>query len=117
MLDEQIHSDHVLEEAMLKDSDVLDDDMIDSSDEDADDIVDIDDDEASAAGQVVPVIINMTHTVIEDEAGLRIDKLASKILPISHVFNYKVGSVMAACCITVACKNQKFVSERVMCCS
>lgn len=79
MLDEQIHSDHVLEEAMLKDSDVLDDDMIDSSDEDADDIVDIDDDEASAAGQVVPVIINMTHTVIEDEAGLRIDKLASKI--------------------------------------
>ena len=79
MLDEQIHSDHVLEEAMLKDSDVLDDDMIDSSDEDADDIDDSDDDEASAAGQVVPVIINMTHTVIEDEAGLRIDKLASKI--------------------------------------
>lgn len=79
MLDEQSHSDHVLEEAMLKDSDVLDDDMIDSSDEDADDIDDSDDDEASAAGQVVPVIINMTHTVIEDEAGLRIDKLASKI--------------------------------------
>ncbi|MGP5009374.1 MULTISPECIES: RluA family pseudouridine synthase [Psychrobacter] len=84
MLDEQSHSDHVLEdavseEAMLKDSDELDDDMIDSSDEDADDIDDSDDDEASAAGQVVPVIINMTHTVIEDEAGLRIDKLASKI--------------------------------------
>ncbi|GAF60834.1 ribosomal large subunit pseudouridine synthase D [Psychrobacter sp. JCM 18903] len=84
MLDEQSHSDHVLEdavseEATLKDSDVLDDDMIDSSDEDADDIDDSDDDEASAAGQVVPVIINMTHTVIEDEAGLRIDKLASKI--------------------------------------
>lgn len=84
MLDEQSHGDHVLEdavseEAMLKDSDVLDDDMIDSSDEDADDIDDSDDDEASATGQVVPVIINMTHTVIEDEAGLRIDKLASKI--------------------------------------
>lgn len=84
MLDEQCHSDHVLEdavseEAMLKDSDVLDDDMIDSSDEDTDDIDDSDDDEASAASQVVPVIINMTHTVIEDEAGLRIDKLASKI--------------------------------------
>ncbi|MGP5174172.1 RluA family pseudouridine synthase [Psychrobacter immobilis] len=84
MLDEQSHNNHVLEdavseEAMLKDSDELDDDMIDSSDEDADDIDDSDDDEASAAGQVVPVIINMTHTVIEDEAGLRIDKLASKI--------------------------------------
>ena len=84
MLDEQSHVDHVLEdavseEAMLKDSDVLDDDMIDSSDEDGDDIDDSDDDEASVAGQVVPVVIDVMHTVIEDEAGLRIDKLASKI--------------------------------------
>ena len=37
------------------------------------------DDAASAAGQAVPVIVDVTHTVVEEEAGLRIDKLASKV--------------------------------------
>lgn len=51
----------------------------------ADDIVDDEDEyedsEGSVvvAGQAVPVVIDVTHTVIEDEAGLRIDKLASKV--------------------------------------
>ncbi len=37
------------------------------------------DDAASVAGQAVPVIVDVTHTVVEEEAGLRIDKLASKV--------------------------------------
>ncbi len=51
---------------------LMDDDVIDDEDEESDGA-------APVAGQAVPVIIDVTHTVIEDEAGLRIDKLASKI--------------------------------------
>ena len=51
---------------------LLDGDVIDDEDEESDGA-------APVAGQAVPVIIDVTHTVIEDEAGLRIDKLASKI--------------------------------------
>ena len=51
---------------------LMDGELIDEEDEDGDDA-------GSVAGQVVPVTIDVTHTVIEDEAGLRIDKLASKI--------------------------------------
>ena len=51
---------------------LLDGDIIDDEDDESDDA-------APVAGQAVPVIIDVTHTVIEDEAGLRIDKIASKI--------------------------------------
>ena len=68
-LDEQIQDisddDDELDELM-------DGDVIDDEDEESDCA-------APVAGQAVPVIIDVTHTVIEDEAGLRIDKLASKI--------------------------------------
>ena len=50
----------------------MDGDVIDDEDEESDGATPV-------AGQAVPVIIDVTHTVIEDEAGLRIDKLASKI--------------------------------------
>ena len=68
-LDEQIQDisddDDELDELM-------DGDVIDDEDEESDGATPV-------AGQAVPVIIDVTHTVIEDEAGLRIDKLASKI--------------------------------------
>ena len=68
-LDEQIQDisddDDELDELM-------DGDVIDDEDEESDGATPV-------AGQTVPVIIDVTHTVIEDEAGLRIDKLASKI--------------------------------------
>ena len=51
---------------------LMDGDVIDDEDEESDGATPV-------AGQTVPVIIDVTHTVIEDEAGLRIDKLASKI--------------------------------------
>lgn len=73
-------------ESALDDSiqDISDDDDDDELDELMDgDVIDDEDEEsdgaAPVAGQAVPVIIDVTHTVIEDEAGLRIDKLASKI--------------------------------------
>ncbi len=61
-----------------------DDELLESSfsDELLDDMDDIDDEpnaSLSVAGQPVPVIIDVTHTVTENEAGLRIDKLASKV--------------------------------------
>ncbi len=52
---------------------LVDGELLDEEDEDGDD------DAASVAGQVVPVIVDVTHTVVEEEAGLRIDKLASKV--------------------------------------
>ena len=73
-------------ESALDDSiqDISDDDDDDELDELMDgDVIDDEDEESDGAtpvaGQAVPVIIDVTHTVIEDEAGLRIDKLASKI--------------------------------------
>ena len=83
----------LLEENELLDDNesALDDSIQDISDDDDDeldelmdgDVIDDEDEEsdgaAPVAGQAVPVIIDATHTVIEDEAGLRIDKLASKI--------------------------------------
>ena len=60
----------------LSDDDELDElvdsELLDEEDEDGDDA-------ASVAGQAVPVIVDVTHTVVEEEAGLRIDKLASKV--------------------------------------
>lgn len=92
-LDEQAHNDilskkavsveFVSKAAMLKESDEFDENTVDAVDEgvdeEGDDIADGDDDEAPIAGQAVPVIIDMTHTVTEDQSGLRIDKLASLV--------------------------------------
>lgn len=61
--DEHMDDDSVSE-------DLSDDELLNDEDEHGDDEV---------AGQAVPVVIDVKHTVIEDEAGLRIDKLASKI--------------------------------------
>ncbi|WP_201531348.1 RluA family pseudouridine synthase [Psychrobacter sp. LFX-11D] len=56
----------------MDDDNVSDDELLNDEDEHGDD-------EVSVAGQSVPVVVDVKHTVIEDEAGLRIDKLASKI--------------------------------------
>ena len=68
------HTQELLQE--LSDDDELDElvdgELLDEEDEDGDDA-------ASVAGQAVPVIVDVTHTVVEEEAGLRIDKLASKV--------------------------------------
>ena len=61
---QELSDDAELDE--LVDGELLDED------EDGDDV-------ASVAGQAVPVIVDVTHTVVEEEAGLRIDKLASKV--------------------------------------
>ena len=68
--DEHMDNQHIEEEHVS--DDLLDDELLDDEDEHGDD-------EVSVAGQAVPVLIDMTHTVVEDEAGLRIDKIASKI--------------------------------------
>ncbi|WP_082637998.1 MULTISPECIES: RluA family pseudouridine synthase [unclassified Psychrobacter] len=68
------------------DADLLDESL--SDDELASTYEEIDDDEdhneydsdvTSVAGQAIPQVIDMTHTVTEKEAGLRIDKLASQV--------------------------------------
>ncbi len=76
----------VSEGSVSKDSDRLDDEMIedyetDEADEGIDDSDDDDDAdyEASTAGQAVPVVIDVTYAVTEEQAGLRIDKLASLV--------------------------------------
>ncbi|MGO2341102.1 MAG: pseudouridine synthase, partial [Psychrobacter sp.] len=69
--DETVHDDATSIEADLSETALL------NSDEDCDDIDDSDDDETSGVGQAVPVVIDLTHTVTEDESGLRIDKVAS----------------------------------------
>lgn len=61
----------------------IDDGNLDNSDLDDDDLDDdehaYDSDEQPIAGQAVPVIIDLSHIVTEDEAGLRIDKVASQV--------------------------------------
>ena len=74
-LDEQMHDNAVLESGMLDDEAYDDSSYVD--DGDVTDMDDSDDDETSIAGQAVPMNIDMTHTVTEDESGLRIDKVAS----------------------------------------
>ncbi len=65
------------------DVDSLDENL--SDDEPASDYEEINDDEdqdeyaSSIAGQVLSQVIDITHTVTEKEAGLRIDKLASQV--------------------------------------
>ncbi|MGO2504901.1 RluA family pseudouridine synthase [Psychrobacter alimentarius] len=70
MIDENtdaLDNDDLLEE----DSDI--DDEIDDSD------IDDGDDEVPVAGQAIPVVVDMTHIVTEDQSGLRIDKVASQV--------------------------------------
>lgn len=75
---EQVHDDALDNEEMLIDdgNDLNDSDIDDNDIDDSD--MDGDDDEAPVAGQAVPVIVDMTHVVTEDQAGLRIDKVASQ---------------------------------------
>jgi len=78
MMSEQVHDDALdNEELLIDDGNDLDDSDIDDNDIDDSDM-DGDDDEAPVAGQAVPVIVDMTHVVTEDQAGLRIDKVASQ---------------------------------------
>ncbi|NYR08356.1 RluA family pseudouridine synthase [Psychrobacter sp. BI730] len=75
---EQVHDDALdNEELLIDDGNDLNDSDIDDNDIDDSDM-DGDDDEAPVAGQAVPVIVDMTHVVTEDQAGLRIDKVASQ---------------------------------------
>ena len=78
MMSEQVHDDALDDEELLIDdgNDLNDSDIDDNDIDDSD--MDGDDDEAPVAGQAVPVIVDMTHVVTEDQAGLRIDKVASQ---------------------------------------
>lgn len=77
-LNEQLHDSVAAEEAAPEDSEILAYEEGDDSDDgdDGDVIDDSEDDDAPAADQTV---VNVIHTVTEDEAGLRIDKLASQV--------------------------------------
>lgn len=55
-----------------------DDDVSDDDNDAADDDYADDDDDSATAGQIVPIVIDLTHIVTEDQAGLRIDKVASQ---------------------------------------
>ena len=78
MMSEQVHDDALdNEELLIDDGNDLNDSDIDDNDIDDSDM-DGDDDEAPVAGQAVPVVVDMTHVVTEDQAGLRIDKVASQ---------------------------------------
>ena len=74
-LNEPLHDSVAAEEAAPEDSEILAYEEGDDSDE-GDVIDDSEDDDAPAADQAV---VNVSHTVTEDEAGLRIDKLASQV--------------------------------------
>ncbi|MEG9302896.1 RluA family pseudouridine synthase [Psychrobacter celer] len=74
-LNEPLHDSVAAEEAAPEDSEILAYEEGDESDE-GDVIDDSEDDDAPAADQAV---VNVIHTVTEDEAGLRIDKLASQV--------------------------------------
>ncbi|MGP9704573.1 RluA family pseudouridine synthase [Psychrobacter sp. AOP31-E1-50] len=74
--DEIGHDDATSIEADLSETALLDSDES-CDDIDDGDIDDGDDDEDTPTGQAVPVVIDLTHTVTEDESGLRIDKVAS----------------------------------------
>ncbi len=77
-LNEPLHDSVAAEEAAPEDSEILAyEEGDDSDDSDEGDVIDdSEDDDAPAADQAV---VNVIHTVTEDEAGLRIDKLASQV--------------------------------------
>ncbi|MDN6308539.1 MAG: RluA family pseudouridine synthase [Psychrobacter sp.] len=64
-------NDNELTDEMQNDAEAADSDLL------ADD--DSEDDETSIAGQAASVVVDVSHTVTEDESGLRIDKLASQV--------------------------------------
>ena len=72
-----------VQDELLNDGDLLDDESaldyeeIDDDDDESHDEEQGDDN--SIAGQAIPQVIDMTYTVTENEAGLRIDKLASQV--------------------------------------
>jgi len=72
---DELLNDNEARDDELLDSDLIESDLIDSEDDNDDG----DGDDSSVAGQAVPEIIDMTHTVSEEESGLRIDKLASQV--------------------------------------
>ncbi|MGP5066078.1 RluA family pseudouridine synthase [Psychrobacter alimentarius] len=72
------------QEMIDENTDALDNDDLLEEDSDIDDEIDdsnIDDgdDEVPVAGQAIPVVVDMTHIVTEDQSGLRIDKVASLV--------------------------------------
>lgn len=72
------------QEMMDENTDALDNDDLLEEDSDIEDEIDdsdIDDgeDEVPVAGQAIPVVVDMTHIVTEDQSGLRIDKVASQV--------------------------------------
>lgn len=73
-LDDGVAVDFDDENAELLD----DDELLDDEDEDQDEESSYSD-EPRVAGQPIPEVINVTHIVAENEAGLRIDKVASLI--------------------------------------
>lgn len=73
-LDDGVAIDFDEENAELLD----DDELLDDEDEDQDEESSYSD-EPRVAGQPIPEVINVTHIVAENEAGLRIDKVASLI--------------------------------------
>lgn len=73
-LNEPLHDSVAAEEAAPEDSEIFAYGEGDDSDEG--DVIDDSEDDAPAADQAV---VNVSHTVTEDEAGLRIDKLASQV--------------------------------------
>ncbi|MDE0490350.1 RluA family pseudouridine synthase [Psychrobacter sp. A3] len=77
-LNEPLHDSVAAEEAAPENSEIFAYEEGDDSDDgdDGDVIEDSEDDDAPAADQAV---VNVIHTVTEDEAGLRIDKLASQV--------------------------------------
>ena len=72
------------QEMMDENTDALDNDDLLEEDSDIEDEIDdsdIDDgeDEVPVTGQAIPVVVDMTHIVTEDQSGLRIDKVASQV--------------------------------------
>ncbi len=85
---ETLNHEALDDQAMLADCELADFDEANADNEnDEDDIGDDSDDDEhldehrdpQIAGQPIPEIIDVTHTVTENEAGLRIDKLASQV--------------------------------------
>lgn len=72
LLDNDLIDDNLLDDESTLDYEEIDDDDDESHDEDQGD-------DNSIAGQAIPQVIDMTYTVTENEAGLRIDKLASQV--------------------------------------
>lgn len=100
--DEHTDDEHVSD-------DLLDDELLDDEDEHSDD-------EVSVAGQAVPVLIDVAHTVVEDEAGLRIDKVASKIFTDFSRVQLQGWITDGSLLYNGSAQNQKFVLKPVTCC-